>query len=97
MSIDSDRSEHARELLVTVHNEDNGLPVEIHAEPESLVSTVIAKMYEKFNLTRKPNDRLRCESTGADVFAYANDRLSAYEHTRCRDLVWLFAGDQGGA
>ncbi len=88
--------EHEK-LRVTCHNEDDGNVSEIEADPEDYVAMVIAAMYEKFHLEPRDGDRLRCDATGDNVFAHSEKKLEAYKATYCRELVWLFSSDQGGA
>jgi hypothetical protein len=87
-----------QDLVISVYNEDNGLSEDLHAGRGTPVSTLIERMYEKFRLERQPDDRLRCEGTGEDVFAYAGTHLGDYLQVgHCPNLQWLFAGGTGGA
>jgi hypothetical protein len=96
--ISGKEQDKGQDLLVSVYNEDNGLSEDLRAGRGTPVSTVIERMYEKFRLERQPDDRLRCEGTGEDVFAYAGMHLGDYlEAGHCPDLRWTFAGGTGGA
>ena len=87
-----------QDLVITVYNEDNGVPEDLRAGPGTPVSTLVTRMYEKFRIERQPDDRLRCEGTGEDVFAHAGVHLRDYlEAGHCPDLRWTFAGGTGGA
>jgi hypothetical protein len=85
-----------RDLTVTIHNEDNGEVATVHAGPGTPVRTIVERMYREFNLEQQPGDRLQCEG-GDDVFAHLDEHLGDYAEKHCPKLVWLFAGDQGGA
>lgn len=83
-------------LELVVHNEDDGSRIELPAGPGTPVRTLIDRMYDRFNLSRQPGDRIRCES-GEPVDPYADMALGEFADKHCPDLTWLFAGDQGGA
>lgn len=86
------------ELVVTVVNEDNGTEFELEGRPEERLESFFARMYAKLGVARQSDDRLRCESGGADVFASASLTLEEYVRAgHCKCLVWLFAGGTGGA
>lgn len=89
--------DHRKTLEVTVHNEDNGEVVTISGHPNTPVSEIVDEMYGKFGLERQPGDRLRCEGDGGDVLSHEGEHLNEYSKRFCSALVWLFAGDQGGA
>jgi len=89
--------EQRKTLEVTIHNEDNGAVVKIDGHPNSSVHEVVSEMYSKFRLDRQTGDRLRCEGNGGDVFSHEAEDLNEYAKRFCSKLVWLFAGDQGGA
>ncbi len=87
-----------KEVVITVVNEDSGRDFKLREGRCTLIKTVIEHMYDKLKVERKANDRLRCESTNQDVFAFAELHLIDYlEEGHCPDLVWLFAGETGGA
>lgn len=83
------------QLTVTVHNEDNGRSLPLPAGPGTPVATLIERMYNQWKLNRRPTDRLRCETTGESVFGHEDEKLGDFTQ-RC-GLVWLFAGEHGGA
>jgi hypothetical protein len=83
---------------VTVVNEDNGHEFPLEASSHTTITALIGVMYQKFNLTKKEDDRLRCEDGGGDVFSFGQLTIGQYaEAGHCRCLVWLFAGGTGGA
>jgi hypothetical protein len=85
-------------LIVTVVNEDNGDEFTLEGDGETKVGVLILRMYEALKVERRPDDRLRCENGGGDIFSLANLTLDEYvKHGHCRCLVWLFAGGTGGA
>jgi hypothetical protein len=87
-----------RIYTITVFNEDNGRPIELHAHGRDKLSALFEEMYTKLGVSRKPDDRLRCEEGGGDVFPFAELKLNQYvEAGHCKCLVWLFAGGTGGA
>lgn len=87
-----------RELGVTIHDEDDGTVAHVTGTPEELVGAVVDRFYkDDLHRERRGGDRLWCEANGSDVFSRLNERLEQYAKTECRALVWLFAGDQGGA
>lgn len=85
-----------KDLVVKVHNEDSGDVIELSAGPGTPVRTLIDRLYDKFGLTSQTGDRLRCEG-GSDVAPHADMHLGDYAAQHCSELVWLFAGAQGGA
>lgn len=87
---------------IKVVNEDNGKDLSLNGGEGTPIKALIDQMYEKlkqkFGVMRQSDDRLRCESTGVDVFQFSELHLRAYlAASRCPDLVWLFAGGTGGA
>lgn len=83
---------------ILIHNEDNGTEIKVGATNETLVSTVVDEVYTKFTLEPKKDDRLSCEGSGEDVFAFRAETLGKYLHSgHCLQLVWLFVGGTGGA
>jgi len=87
-----------RELIVTVVNEDNGDEFTLEGDRDTKLDALISRMYEALKVQRRPDDRLRCEDGGGDVFSFANLTLGEYIGAgHCRCLVWLFAGGTGGA
>ncbi len=90
------------DLTIKIVDEDNGKDISIKGGQGTPIGTLVEKMYEnlkeKFGVQRQPDDRLRCESTGEDVFQFAGLHLKDYLAAgHCADLVWLFAGGTGGA
>jgi hypothetical protein len=91
-----DEATQHRDLDVTVHDEDDGSAYHLYADPETLVKTVVDDLYENhLHRERRPDDRLRCDANGDDVFAHLDERLRQYEETHCRQLVWDFTGRPG--
>jgi hypothetical protein len=87
-----------RSYFVTIVNEDNGHEFQLEAVRNSLIATLIERMYKKMNLARREDDRLRCEENGGDVLTFAQIALGQYiDSGHCPCLVWLFAGGTGGA
>jgi hypothetical protein len=84
-----------RGLTVTVHNEDNGDSLELHAGPGTPVGTLIRRMYEKWRIERRDGDRLRCGDGGETLWGHEDEKLGEFAE-RC-GLTWLFAGEHGGA
>jgi hypothetical protein len=87
-------------ITVTVHNEDNGDVYELHGGQGEPLENLVKQLYDvHLKTTRKPGDRLRCESSGQDVFAYADEGMTVgtYFATHCTDRTWLFAAETGGA
>lgn len=102
-AVRDDAKEHGerepKAVRVVVHNEDDGDTYRLNAKRRETLATVIAELYEKkLRRERRPDDRLRCEANGEDVFQFEALTFEAYlEDDHCPDLVWLFAGDTGGA
>ena len=87
-----------RVITVTVVNEDNGADFMLEGVRQTKIEALILEMYTKLGVTRRTDDRLRCEENGKDVFGFAGLTLGEYlEAGHCRCLVWLFAGGTGGA
>jgi hypothetical protein len=86
-------------LEVTVHNEDDGESYELHVTRPEKLSRAIERLYkDKLHLERQPDDRLRCEANGEDVFEFEDLTFKEYiEAGHCPELDWLFAGGTGGA
>lgn len=85
-------------LTVTIVNEENGEEFTLNGGKGTPIHALISQMYEKLNLTRQNDDRLRCESSQENVFDFSNLHLGDYlDAGHCPDLVWLFAGGTGGA
>src|SRR5437870_3896366 len=94
--------EHAdsgQNITIAVHNEDNGSNYEFNAGPGTPISAIITRLYsEKLRRERQNDDRLRCELSGEDVFAFTALHLRDYfEQGHCRDGKWVFVGGTGGA
>jgi len=90
------------DVTIKVVDEDNGKDISIQGGQGTPIGTFIENMYEKlkerFGVQRQPDDRLRCESNGEDVFQFAGLHIRDYLAAgHCGDLVWLFAGGTGGA
>jgi len=94
-----DKAEHGRRHALHVHNEDNGANYTIPAEGTETIETIVSTLYtEKIKAARKPDDRLRCEKGGEDVFQFTSLTLDAYLSAgHCPELRWLFAAGTGGA
>jgi len=87
-----------RIITITIVNEDNGHEFQLNGRGRDTVAHMIDEMYKKIGVPRRPDDRLRCEEGGDDVFAFANLTLDQYvEAGHCKCLTWLFAGGTGGA
>lgn len=86
-------------LEVTVHNEDDGESYPLHVTRSETLAKAIERLYKnKLRLERQPDDRLRCESGGEDVFQFEGLTFKQYlEAGHCPELDWLFAGGTGGA
>jgi hypothetical protein len=85
-------------IAITVVNEDNGDEFKIYGEKSTPMTVLIKLIYDRLKVERKPDDRLRCESSKADVFASEKMTLGEYMDTGvCRCLVLLFASGTGGA
>jgi|SRR5579864_3416288 len=87
-----------RLIIIKVFNEDDGHEIAIDGRPQQTVGQIIDEMYAKLGVQRRPDDRLRCEEGGADVYPFASLTLRQYvKEGHCRCLTWLFAGGTGGA
>jgi hypothetical protein len=88
-------------VTVTVANEDTGAEYELHAGPGEKLATLVDELYHaKLKTTRKPADRLRCESSDEDVFGFADQGMTVaayFDAGHCPDHVWVWAGETGGA
>jgi hypothetical protein len=83
---------------VVVHDEDDGSTYHIDVVGDELVRIVVEILYQdKLHRERRPDDRLRCEANGDDVFTHETEHVREYREKSCHELVWLFAGGQGGA
>ncbi|MEU7786632.1 hypothetical protein [Amycolatopsis sp. NPDC049159] len=88
----------AGHLVVTVYDEDaGGPPFAVEGGPGEKVSKMIAAVYAELKREPKPDDRLTCLATGEDVRQYGDLHLRDYASGKCRDLVWTFVRDTGGA
>jgi hypothetical protein len=89
---------HEDHFVVHVVSENDGSTTEIGANNGTKISAVIEEMYTDFGTERKPDDRLRCRKSGADVFQFADLTLHKYlEQGNCPELKWVFVGKTGGA
>lgn len=85
-------------LVIQVYDEDaGGPPFRIDGGPGEKVSKMVAAVYTRVGVEPKPEDRLTCLATGEDVRQYGEMHLREYASGKCRDLVWTFARDTGGA
>jgi hypothetical protein len=92
--------EHEKEhhtIKIVVHDEDSGLNYDIEGPAHETVNFFIEKLYNDIGRSRKPDDRLRCDCTGADVFQYAHMNIEHYSREFCKDRYWTFVGGTGGA
>ncbi|MEV0623571.1 hypothetical protein AB0I81_60360 [Nonomuraea sp. NPDC050404] len=95
---ENDKSVPPGRLVVQVYDEDaGGPPFVFDGGPGEKVSKIIKEVYGKLELEPKPDDRLTCLATGEDVRQYGDMHLRDYASGRCRDLVWTFVRDTGGA
>lgn len=95
---EQERQDEDRDLVVMVVNEDNGREYRFHVGRGITIGKIIERMYKELKVERRTGDRLRCEADGEDVFAFVEMRLRDYLAAgHCPDLVWLFAGEAGGA
>ncbi|MBB3750818.1 hypothetical protein FHT44_003313 [Mycolicibacterium sp. BK634] len=87
-----------RNRVVRVDNKDNGETVHLRVPLSKTIDDVIAKTYDEFRATRRPDDRLTCRGDGVDVFQYGHMSLEHYlREGHCPKLHWAFAGGTGGA
>jgi hypothetical protein len=94
----AEADKHSHDRKVRVDNKDNGDTVVLRVPLSKTIDEIIAKMYDEFRLTRRPDDRLTCRGDGVDVFQYAHLTLQHYlREGHCRNLRWAFVGDTGGA
>lgn len=95
-----ENDDHAHKAVhVTVHNEDDGDTYRLNGKRDDTLASVAADLYgKKLRRDRQPDDRLRCESNGEDVFQFEGLTFESYlDAGHCPDLEWLFAGGTGGA
>jgi hypothetical protein len=60
-----------KRLEVTVHNEHDGESYTLHVtEREKLAKAIVHLYKDKLRVERQPDDRLRCETDGDDVFQF---------------------------
>lgn len=90
------------EVTIKIVDEDNGKEISIQGGQGTPIGTLVERVYEKlkerFGVQRQPDDRLRCESNGEDVYQFAGLHLRDYlAGGHCAGLVWLFARGTGGA
>jgi hypothetical protein len=92
---------HGKSVDVTVVNEDNGKEYELHGGHGEQLANLVKQLYDaKLKSERQPDDRLRCESSGEDVFPFANQGMTVgayFDAGHCPDHTWLFAAGTGGA
>jgi hypothetical protein len=92
---------HGKSLTVTVVNEDNGKEYELHGGAGEPLANLVTQLYQaKLKTQRKDDDRLRCESSGEDVFGYAEQGMTVgayFDSGHCPDHTWVFAAGTGGA
>ncbi|MGC3991997.1 MAG: hypothetical protein QM796_20360 [Chthoniobacteraceae bacterium] len=85
-------------IEITVVNEDNGKIIKIAAFPNEKIEDVISRIYDRFKVEPKGDDRLRCEVGNSSVFEFKNLTVREYVSAgHCACLVWLFASGTGGA
>ncbi len=85
-------------LVVQVYDEDaGGPPLPVAGGPGEKVSKIVEAAYVKLGAAPKPEDRLTCLATGEDVRQYGDMHLREYASGKCRELVWTFVRDTGGA
>jgi hypothetical protein len=95
-----EQEEGARPRLeLTVHNEDDGESHTLHVTRAETLAKAIERLYKHtLRRERRPDDRLRCESGGEDVFQFEELTFKEYIAAgHCPALEWLFAGGTGGA
>lgn len=86
------------QLVIQVYDEDaGGPPFTVLGGPGEKVSKIVEVAYAKLQLTPTAEHRLTCLATGEDVRQYGDMHLREYAAGRCRDLVWTFVRDTGGA
>jgi hypothetical protein len=91
---------HEKHLEVVVTNENNGKTETFSASYDTRVETIIERMYASSKLgigAPSDKDRLRCKSTGENVFQFRHLHLKEFSEKHCKGLHWLFAGPTGGA
>jgi hypothetical protein len=87
----------SQEVAIEVHDEDDGKKLHLRGTSDDLVQHFIDALYQELRTDRKPDDRLRCETSNQDVFQYAVLNIEKYFHEHCEAHVWLFASGTGGA
>jgi hypothetical protein len=93
-----DTGEHGeREVTIKVHNEDSGRILSLKGDRDRLVRFFVEEMYKDLKAVRKPDDRLRCEGNGQDVFPFEHLNIVEYSKKHCSTHEWLFASGTGGA
>jgi len=93
-----ERFHSERRITVHVVNEDNGEEIDLAANRRVQIERLIKRIYVEFNISQQPDDRLRCEQGGEDVFQFRQLTLGEYLDTgHCQCLVWLLASGTGGA
>lgn len=86
-------------LAVTILNEDDGRQCRLQAGPGTPIRSLLQRFYtQELHRERRPDDRLRCEASGEDVFQFSELHLREYlEAGHCPGLIWRFASASGGA
>ncbi len=86
-------------LTVTILNEDDGRQHPMQAGPGTPIHALLQRFYaQELHRERRPDDRLRCEASGEDVFQFSELHLRQYlEAGHCPGLIWRFATASGGA
>jgi hypothetical protein len=91
------KEEHGQ-ITIPIFDEDNSNTYEVSGGPGTPVRNLIDELYKRhLKRDRRPDDRLRCEDTGADVFQFQDMHLRDYVSQQCTKRSWLFAGGVGGA
>jgi hypothetical protein len=97
-AIEQDTIAERKTLEVVVHDEDDGADYRLEAREHEVLETAIAELYKRLRRERQPDDRLRCEANGEDVFQFEHLKFHAYlAEGHCPKLEWLFSGGTGGA
>jgi len=85
-------------VTIIVHNEDTGgKPIQLDGDATDTVQTFIDKLYNALRSAHKPEDRLRCGSSGVNVFSFAALTIADFQRQHCAAHEWVFAGATGGA
>ena len=92
-------AKEGRQLTITILNEDDGRQYQLQAGPGTPIHALLQRFYaQELNRERRPDDRLRCEADGEDVFQFNELHLRDYlEAGHCVRLIWRFASASGGA